>query len=510
MKGKFIKKLLTGVLSAAMFFSVMPSPTAYAIEVEAEEENLPAEPGNQEEGAIYPFDAPLLQNLQEDRSPYWTQKSSKEYNANGTFVSGWDSVFDKNGRSIKQIFYDDGKISSIETCEYDTEGYMMTTSDADGNVTRIDKSEYRDGVIIREDHINFVDDNIYATFSYVYEYKDGNLTKATGYDKNGNVFGTYYYEHDSNGRETGYKFYDLDNVYTIYGVNEYDEKGNRIKFGEYNLDGSLISRYENTFNDQGFPVSYMEYGSDNKVRYGWANEYDDSGRITKYTYISGDKTQITVYEYDDTTMNMSKMTYYDGDMNKIGSGVKEYYTEGPKRWLTKKITEYDKDNNMVSWEEYDWQYITFGYIPEDAKSEVPEGYDMLFRLYNPNTGEHFYTTSRREGNSLVDQGWEYEGPGWIAPVSGDPVYRLYNENAGDHHYTMSKRERDKLVELGWTYERIGWYSEPKKTGKPLYRLYNPNATGAGSHHYTTSEKEKKSLIAIGWKDEDVAWYGLAQ
>jgi hypothetical protein len=75
---------------------------------------------------------------------------------------------------------------------------------------------------------------------------------------------------------------------------------------------------------------------------------------------------------------------------------------------------------------------------------------------------------------------------------------------------MSKREKDKLVELGWTYEDIGWYSEPKETGKPLYRLYNPNATGAGSHHYTTSTKEKKSLIASGWKDEDVAWYGYAE
>jgi len=66
------------------------------------------------------------------------------------------------------------------------------------------------------------------------------------------------------------------------------------------------------------------------------------------------------------------------------------------------------------------------------------------------------------------------------------------------------------VEAGWKYEDIGWYSEPQETGKPLYRLYNPNAKGAGSHHYTTSEKEKESLIAIGWNNENVAWYGLAQ
>lgn len=98
----------------------------------------------------------------------------------------------------------------------------------------------------------------------------------------------------------------------------------------------------------------------------------------------------------------------------------------------------------------------------------------------------------------------------FAPKFGDTVYRLYNVNTGDHYYTMSKREKDKLVEAGWKYEDMGWYFEPQETEKPLYRLYNPNAKGAGSHHYTTSEKEKESLIAIGWNNENVAWYGLVQ
>ncbi len=141
-------------------------------------------------------------------------------------------------------------------------------------------------------------------------------------------------------------------------------------------------------------------------------------------------------------------------------------------------------------------------------NEKPETVTML-RLYNPNSGEHFYTKSEREKNSLVKQGWTFEGDGWTAPTSGDPVYRLYNSNNGDHHYTTSEREKNKLVKLGWNDEGIGWYSAPKETGKPLYRLYNPNCTGAGSHHYTTSEREKKKLIAAGWQDEDIAWYAIA-
>lgn len=148
------------------------------------------------------------------------------------------------------------------------------------------------------------------------------------------------------------------------------------------------------------------------------------------------------------------------------------------------------------------------FIPDDAGKDVPEGYAMMFRLYNSNSGEHFYTSSKKEGNKLVDVGWKYEGKAWIAPTSGDPVYRLYNGNTGDHHYTMSKKERDNLIRVGWKDEGIGWYSLPKGTGTPLYRLYNPNCTGAGSHHYTSSNRERESLVKQGWNDEGIAWYGL--
>ena len=177
--------------------------------------------------------------------------------------------------------------------------------------------------------------------------------------------------------------------------------------------------------------------------------------------------------------------------------------------------EYIEEYNVIAFETTSFSNYAIAYgdgpikkhIPEDAKKNVPEGYDMLFRMYNPNSGEHFYTTSRKEGNKLVDAGWNYEGEGWIAPKDGKPVYRLYNKNSGDHHYTMSERERRKLVEVGWKDEGIGWYSD-SENGKPLYRLYNPN-TEVGQHHYTTSNRERKKLIAAGWNDEGIAWYGYA-
>ncbi|MBO6115079.1 MAG: hypothetical protein J6P57_08485, partial [Lachnospiraceae bacterium] len=131
----------------------------------------------------------------------------------------------------------------------------------------------------------------------------------------------------------------------------------------------------------------------------------------------------------------------------------------------------------------------------------------MYRLYNPNSGEHFYTANVAEKDNLVGLGWIYEGIGWKAPKeSNTPVYRLYNPNAGDHHYTMDAGEKDHLVSVGWNYEGIGWYSDDAKT-VPLYRQYNPNAI-AGSHNYTTNKAENDYLESVGWDAEGIGWYGV--
>lgn len=133
---------------------------------------------------------------------------------------------------------------------------------------------------------------------------------------------------------------------------------------------------------------------------------------------------------------------------------------------------------------------------------------VMYRLYNPNSGEHFYTASEHEKNELDRIGWNYEGTGWIAPkISTVPVYRLYNPNAGDHHYTTSSSERAALIRVGWKDEGIGWYSS-KTQEVPLYRLYNPHAKQAGAHHYTTKTNERDALVRLGWKAEGIGWYGM--
>lgn len=138
---------------------------------------------------------------------------------------------------------------------------------------------------------------------------------------------------------------------------------------------------------------------------------------------------------------------------------------------------------------------------EAAGASVP-----VYRLYNGNTGEHFYTLSSGESDHLQDVGWSYEGIGWYSPKTGKPIYRVYNPNAqgGDHYYTASKGEANHLVSLGWRWDNNGkpvFYSGGKVN---LYVEYNPNAQ-SGSHNYTTSKNEHNHLLSIGWQFGAVAW-----
>ena len=133
----------------------------------------------------------------------------------------------------------------------------------------------------------------------------------------------------------------------------------------------------------------------------------------------------------------------------------------------------------------------------------------MYRLYNPFTGEHFYTGSTEERDTLSAIGWKYEGVAWNSPVSGGtPVHRVCNPNSGDHHYTTSMSEVLMLLNAGWQYENICWNSA-FSNAVPQYRMWNRNAD-LGSHHYTSSTEERQILVDAGWIYEGIGWYGLSK
>lgn len=145
--------------------------------------------------------------------------------------------------------------------------------------------------------------------------------------------------------------------------------------------------------------------------------------------------------------------------------------------------------------------------PNDAASDDATEVSM-YRLYNPNTGEHFYTAVDKESEYLKSIGWRYEGIGWVSPSKGQPVYRLYNRNGSEHHYTMNAHERDVLVSVGWRDEGTGWYSDTLQR-TAVYREYNPHAFSC-NHNFTTAAHEHNALVSYGWRDEGVAFYAMKE
>lgn len=150
-----------------------------------------------------------------------------------------------------------------------------------------------------------------------------------------------------------------------------------------------------------------------------------------------------------------------------------------------------------------WEYTLYDYFNSDVKPESGASVPM-FRMYDPNSSEHFYSGSTKERRILQDAGWNYEGVGFNFPASGEPVYRLYHQPTGEHLYTMDVAEKDELMAEGWNLEGVAFNSAPD-TEVAQYRLYNPNAT-RGAYHFTGSEEERDELLSCGWEDQGIGWY----
>ena len=205
----------------------------------------------------------------------------------------------------------------------------------------------------------------------------------------------------------------------------------------------------------------------------------------------------------------------------VSSGVVNADTLGAKNlWVAQYLYGKPSNQNLRNTQYGSWQYSSQMYFQgtDALKShpvDVSIDYNNIFntvlpedvyRVYNPNTGEHFYTINYTEKTKLVAAGWRDEGLGWKSPSSGIPVYRVYNPNSkgGDHYYTQNRSEAQQLVDKGWKWDLNGTPAFYSGGNKNLYVAYNPNAK-SGSHNYTTSLFEQNSLLSKGWKYGAIAW-----
>ena len=140
----------------------------------------------------------------------------------------------------------------------------------------------------------------------------------------------------------------------------------------------------------------------------------------------------------------------------------------------------------------------------DLKAAYADLDQIMYRVYNPNNGEHLFTANKKEYDHLSKIGWNGEDIAWIAPKASlegaTAMTRMYDKNSGEHHYTKNEKEIKALEDLGWTNEGKKWATAAKNENV-IHRLYNPNETRAGRHHYTLNDKEKDHLDSIGWNWE---------
>lgn len=135
----------------------------------------------------------------------------------------------------------------------------------------------------------------------------------------------------------------------------------------------------------------------------------------------------------------------------------------------------------------------------------------IYRLYNPDNGEHLYTTDANERDVLYSSyGWGYEGIAWYASTSGTPVYRLYNNVLCNHLYTTDLNEIKVLTSMpdtAWTVDNNNqplFYSDGEV---PIYRVYNEGLQGM--HHLTTDKNEYDTLPTYGWAQEGISLYAIS-
>lgn len=144
---------------------------------------------------------------------------------------------------------------------------------------------------------------------------------------------------------------------------------------------------------------------------------------------------------------------------------------------------------------------------KDASSQVQTV--IVYRLYNPCTGEHLYTTDAHEKDVLYQKhGWGYEGIGWYAPSTGEKVYRLYQPGLDNHLYTTDVNEVNVLTsKYGWMKDNNGEAIFYSGGTVGIHRVYNPNLSGM--HHMTTDVNEYNTLPKFGWKQEGLKLYAQA-
>ncbi|MBO6282671.1 MAG: hypothetical protein J6M63_01935, partial [Pseudobutyrivibrio sp.] len=121
---------------------------------------------------------------------------------------------------------------------------------------------------------------------------------------------------------------------------------------------------------------------------------------------------------------------------------------------------------------------------QDASFFIDRANSMLY-IYSDKFSDYVIAYSTEEGNAQNRTSVATGGSETASTISYPktvPVYRLFNANSGQHFYTANKEEHDILVTKGWNDEGIAWQVRAAAS-IPVYRLFDKSKTG--SHLFTS-------------------------
>lgn len=136
----------------------------------------------------------------------------------------------------------------------------------------------------------------------------------------------------------------------------------------------------------------------------------------------------------------------------------------------------------------------------------------LYRGFNSEYTEHFYTNNYSEMSACIAEGeFVSEGnEGLVFPVqvtSTVPLYQAFNAKAVARYYTTDRDDMDKVISTqGYALEGIAGYVYATQIcgSIPLYHLQLPGR----DNFYTTNETEREQATHDGYVDMGVACYVL--
>jgi peptidoglycan/xylan/chitin deacetylase (PgdA/CDA1 family) len=143
-----------------------------------------------------------------------------------------------------------------------------------------------------------------------------------------------------------------------------------------------------------------------------------------------------------------------------------------------------------------------------AKAADTTGLIPVTRLYQPATGDHFYTTSASDIAIAESVGFQNDGVGFNAyatSASGVPVYRLYSPLTEKHFYTTSTSDVTIATGVGYQNDGVAFYEDSAASANNVAvdRMYQPRDY---DHFYTTSASDVSIAKSVGYQDEGAVFY----